>query len=80
MCEEDDVLAYSFTISNLPGSGLPDTEARAVWRALLGDLILATAVLIIVARFLVPSDNVSLPLGQATIAAARLLSPTAAPD
>ena len=51
LAEEDDSLAYPFTIPNLPGSGLPYIEPRAMWNAILGDLILATPVPVIAARF-----------------------------
>lgn len=44
-------LAYPFTIPHLPGSGLPYIEPLAMWRALLGDLILATPPAVIAARF-----------------------------
>lgn len=54
--DEDDALAYPFSIPNLPGSGLPGSglpyiEPLAMWRALLGDLILDTPAPVIAARF-----------------------------
>jgi len=54
--EEDDALAYPFTILDLPGPGkngaiLPYIEPLAMWHALLGDLILDTPAPVIVARF-----------------------------
>jgi hydrogenase maturation protein HypF len=49
--DEDDTLAYPFSIPNLPGSGLPYVEPLAMWRALLGDLILGTPAPVIAARF-----------------------------
>ncbi len=36
--EEDEALAYPFTIPNLPDTGLPYIEPLAMWRAILGDL------------------------------------------
>ncbi len=49
--EEDDLLAYPFAIPRLDGTGLPYLEPLAMWEALLGDLILATPVPVIAARF-----------------------------
>jgi hydrogenase maturation protein HypF len=49
--DEDDSLAYPFTIPNLPGSGLPYIEPLAMWNALLGDLIVDTPAGVIAARF-----------------------------
>ena len=49
--DEDDTLAYPFTIPFLPDSGLPYIEPLAMWRALLGDLILATPAPVVAARF-----------------------------
>jgi hydrogenase maturation protein HypF len=49
--DEDDALAYPFTMPNLPGSGLPYIEPLGMWRALLGDLILDTPASVIAARF-----------------------------
>jgi hydrogenase maturation protein HypF len=51
MQDEDEALAYPFTIPNLPGSELPYIEPLAMWRALLGDLVLETPVPVIAARF-----------------------------
>lgn len=48
---EPDELAYPFAIPLLGGRGLPYIEPLAVWRALLGDLHLATPVGVIAARF-----------------------------
>jgi hydrogenase maturation protein HypF len=49
--DEDDALAYPLTIPNLPGSNMPYIEPLAMWRALLGDLILDTPAPVIAARF-----------------------------
>ncbi len=49
--EEDDSLAYPFAIPRLKGSNLPYVEPLAMWQALLGDLVLGTAVPVIAARF-----------------------------
>jgi hydrogenase maturation protein HypF len=49
--DEDDELAYPFSIPNLRGSNLPYIEPLAMWRALLGDLILDTPAPVIAARF-----------------------------
>jgi hydrogenase maturation protein HypF len=49
--EEDDSLAYPFSIPNLRGSGLPYLEPLAMWRAVLGDLVLGTPAPVIAARF-----------------------------
>jgi hydrogenase maturation protein HypF len=49
--EEDETLAYPFAIPNLPVSHLPYIEPLAVWRALLGDLILETPARVMAARF-----------------------------
>jgi hydrogenase maturation protein HypF len=49
--DEGDELAYPFTIPRLGGTGLPYLEPLAMWNALLGDLILATPVGVIAARF-----------------------------
>ena len=40
--DEDDALAYPFSIPNLRDSGLPYIEPLGMWHALLGDLILGT--------------------------------------
>ena len=49
--EEPDDLAYPFTTPLLGGRGMPYIEPLAVWRAMLGDLILQTPVGVISARF-----------------------------
>jgi hydrogenase maturation protein HypF len=49
--EEDDSLAYPFAIPHLPVSRLPYVEPLAMWRAVLGDLILATPIQVMAARF-----------------------------
>ena len=49
--DEGDELAYPFAIPRLGGSGLPYLEPLAMWSAILGDLILATPVGVIAARF-----------------------------
>jgi hydrogenase maturation protein HypF len=49
--DETDALAYPFTIPNMRSSGLPYIEPLAMWRALLGDLILRTPPAVIAARF-----------------------------
>lgn len=49
--EEGDELAYPFAIPRLASSNLPYVEPLAMWQALLGDLILATPVPVIAARF-----------------------------
>ena len=46
-----DELSYPFAIPNLRGSGLPYIEPLAMWKALLGDLILQTPAPQIAARF-----------------------------
>jgi hydrogenase maturation protein HypF len=51
LVEEGDHLAYPFTIPNLSGSRLPYIEPLAMWNAILGDLILATPVPVMAARF-----------------------------
>ena len=51
LMDEDDELAYPFAIPRLKPGGLPYIEPLAVWEALLGDLILATPVPVIAARF-----------------------------
>jgi hydrogenase maturation protein HypF len=48
---EPDDLAYPFSIPRLGGQGIPYIEPLAAWRALLGDLHLATPVGVIAARF-----------------------------
>ncbi|MCO4055861.1 MAG: carbamoyltransferase HypF [Bosea sp.] len=49
--EEPDDLAYPFSIPLMGGRGMPYIEPLAVWRAMLGDLILETPVGVIAARF-----------------------------
>ncbi|HEX5085472.1 MAG TPA: carbamoyltransferase HypF [Blastocatellia bacterium] len=49
--EEDDLLAYPFAIPRMKGSNRPYIEPLPMWRALLGDLILATPPPVIAARF-----------------------------
>jgi hydrogenase maturation protein HypF len=49
--EEPDDLAYPFSTPLLGGRGMPYIEPLAVWRAVLGDLILETPVGVIAARF-----------------------------
>lgn len=48
-CAEES--AYPFSIPRLKETGLPYIEPLAMWQALLGDLILATPVPVIAARF-----------------------------
>lgn len=48
---EPDDLAYPFTIPLLGGQGIPYVEPLAVWRAMLGDLVLKTPVGVMSARF-----------------------------
>jgi hydrogenase maturation protein HypF len=48
---EPDDLAYPFTTPLLGGRGRPYIEPLAVWRAMLGDVILETPVGVIAARF-----------------------------
>lgn len=48
---EPDDLAYPFAIPLLGGRGLPYIEPLAVWRAMLGDLLLGTPAGVISARF-----------------------------
>jgi hydrogenase maturation protein HypF len=49
--EEAEDLAYPFAIPRLPHSRLPYVEPIAMWRALMGDLILSTPSPVIAARF-----------------------------
>ncbi len=49
--DEPDDHAYPFTIPLLGGTGLPYIEPLAMWRALLGDLILETPIGVMSARF-----------------------------
>ncbi len=51
MSREDEELAYPFAILNLPGASLPYIEPLAMWRALLGDLILRMPAPLMAARF-----------------------------
>ncbi len=51
LAEESDELAYPFAIPRLKTNNLPYIEPLAMWQALLGDLILATPVPVIAARF-----------------------------
>lgn len=48
---EPDDLAYPFSIPLMGGKGMPYIEPLAVWRAMLGDLVLQTPVGTISARF-----------------------------
>ena len=48
---DDEELAYPFPIPNMRDTGLPYIEPMAMWRALLGDLILATPAPLMAARF-----------------------------
>ena len=50
MTEPDDLI-YPFATPQLGGDGLPYIEPLAVWRAMLGDLILQTPVGVMAARF-----------------------------
>ena len=49
--DPDEELDYPFSIPRLPNSGLPYIEPIAMWRALLGDLVVETPVGIMAARF-----------------------------
>jgi hydrogenase maturation protein HypF len=49
--DEDELLAYPFSIPRLPDSRLPYIEPLAMWQALLGDLILHTTAPVMAARF-----------------------------
>jgi hydrogenase maturation protein HypF len=49
--DEDEALAYPFTIPRLPGGGLPYLEPLAMWNAVLGDLSLGTPAPVMAARF-----------------------------
>ncbi|PPC83087.1 MAG: carbamoyltransferase HypF [Hyphomicrobium sp.] len=49
--EENDSLAYPFTIPTLNGSNLPYIEPLAMWNALLSDLAVKTSPGVIAARF-----------------------------
>jgi hydrogenase maturation protein HypF len=48
---EDELLAYPFSIPRLKASNLPYIEPLAMWQALLGDLILQTPLPVMAARF-----------------------------
>ncbi len=48
---EPDDLAYPFAVPRLGGRGIPYVEPLGAWRALLGDLLLATPPGVIAARF-----------------------------
>ena len=48
---EPDDLAYPFSIPLMDGTGMPYIEPLAVWRAMLGDLILKTPAGVMSARF-----------------------------
>ena len=48
---EPEELAYPFSIPRLEGRGLPYVEPIAMWRALLGDLVLGTPTGVVAARF-----------------------------
>ncbi len=49
--EENELLAYPFSIPRLPVSNLPYIEPLAMWQAILGDLILKTPKPVMAARF-----------------------------
>jgi hydrogenase maturation protein HypF len=51
LCQEDEALAYPFTIPRLQESGLPYVEPVVMWRAILGDLVLKTPQPVMAARF-----------------------------
>lgn len=51
MDRDDEESFYPFTIPDLPGAGLPYVEPLAMWRALLGDLIVKTPAPLMAARF-----------------------------
>jgi hydrogenase maturation protein HypF len=51
MQSEPESLAYPFSVPLLRGSGVPYIEPKAVWNAILGDLLLGTPPGIIAARF-----------------------------
>jgi hydrogenase maturation protein HypF len=51
MSRDDEESAYPFTIANLRDSRVPYIEPLAMWRALLGDLILKTPAPLMSARF-----------------------------
>jgi hydrogenase maturation protein HypF len=49
--DEDESLAYPFSIPRLPQANLPYIEPLAMWQAMLGDLILRTPAPVMAARF-----------------------------
>ena len=51
MSRDDEESAYPFAIADLRDTGLPCIEPLAMWRALLGDLILKTPAPLMSARF-----------------------------
>ncbi len=51
LADEDDELAYPFSIPRLAATRMPYIEPLAMWQALLGDLILKTPTGVIAARF-----------------------------
>jgi hydrogenase maturation protein HypF len=51
LAEEDDSLVYPMAIPRLRGPGLPYLEPLALWKAVLGDLILDTPASVMSARF-----------------------------
>ena len=51
MLGDHEELAYPFSIPNMRDSGLPYIEPLAMWRAILGDLILGTPAALMAARF-----------------------------
>ncbi|GAW34867.1 carbamoyltransferase HypF [Roseovarius sp. A-2] len=70
---ESDDLAYPFSIPLMGGRGLPYIEPLAVWRAMLGDLVLQTPVGTMSARF-------HRGLAQAVVDMARRLTADTAID
>jgi hydrogenase maturation protein HypF len=51
LVDEDEALAYPFSILQMKDSGLPYIEPLGMWQALLGDLSLRTPVPVMAARF-----------------------------
>ncbi|MEP7271703.1 MAG: carbamoyltransferase HypF [Acidobacteriota bacterium] len=51
LLDEDELLAYPFSIPRLRDTNLPYIEPLGMWQALLGDLILGTPASVISARF-----------------------------
>jgi hydrogenase maturation protein HypF len=49
--DEDEALAYPFAIARLRATGMPYVEPRAMWTAVLGDLLRATPPGVMSARF-----------------------------